>query len=422
MIRPAVPLITGLCLLLLYTVGASAADPRTWTDTTGRTLDGSLVRHDAAKVWVLRADGREVAIDKSRLSAADLDYVKSQPTGSATASSAPAAAPAASSAAKPGQSVFKSIKIDNTAWETSAELFHAGGVAFTQRLQTPHYLILGTSKVKPELLTIYGEAAERMFADCILNLPSLESVLKEKRMAIWLIDSDISHKAFGNWLRTRGSFNPSWESHRIAGATLSEETCDELKVVRDTRAFRTDKFTTNAHRSLDWPNRLHFLVSDLMYAHLAAVGQSEPEPDGSRRSFSTLRLGFSFFKEWQVAGRIDTELSIGGASVEGFQNGRRWADAVRKVLRNPAGRPSLDDLLKTRPEGAQPMDVACAFGMMQFFNADPARFKAFDTLILEAREAKKTPTTEAFAKALGYDSPAAFDEAWIAFMSSPAFK
>jgi len=416
----SLPRLAGLWLLLFATPSALEAEVRTWTDTGGRTLQGMLVRQEESSIWVQRADGREVAIEKKRLSTADLEYLKSQP---ATASIRPATAgQAGSAAAKPGQSIFKSMKLDKAAWKSSSEEFHAGGVAFTQRLETPHFLILATAKIKPDLMAAYAEAGERAFADCANDLPGVANAFKDRRQALWLVDSDPDHKALGDWLRNRGSFNLSWEGHTIASAPLSEETSNELKVSRTSREFRTDKYSSTQQRSPVWPNRLHFLFNDLLYVYTSDIEASAPAADGSSRSFNILRLGYSFYKEWQVAGKIDTEVSVGGTVVEGFQNGRRWADAVRKVLKNPAGRPSLDDLLATRANSAQPIDVACAFGMMQFLNADPKRFKAFDLLLVQARESKAMPSTEAIAKALGYDSPAAFDAAWVAFMMSDAFK
>lgn len=418
MTRPPTLLLVGLCLLLPAPL-MTGADSRTWTDASGRTLDGSLVRQDSAKVWVLRPDGREVVIDKARLSPADVDYLKGQPAGPAAAASR---APATPGSARPGQSAFKSMKIDRSAWKSSTEDFHAGGVAFTQRLQTPHFLILAPEKIKPDLLAIYGEVTERTFAECVRDLPGMASVLTEKRLAIWLLDSDISQRAFGNWLSSQSPLSPSWERASILGVYLNKETAEPLGVTQNGRAFRTDRYSTTAHRSLDWPNRIHFLADSILHEYIKHVADSAPEPDGSRRSVRLLETGYAYFKEWQIAGKIETELLVRGASVEGFQNGRRWADAVRKVLKNPAGRPSLDDMLRTPLTSAQPIDVACAFGMMQFFNADPARFRAFDSLLLASRESKMTPTTEEFAKALGYDSPEGFDNAWIAFMSSDAFK
>jgi len=405
-------------------VAAMADDPRTWTDTAGRTLDGVMIRQDAAKVWVRRTDGREVAIEKSRLSPGDLEFLRGQPAGPpAKQASAPAGGSSlASGSARPGQSIFKSMKVDRSVWESSADVFHAGGVAFTQRLRTPHTLIFATEKVKPDMLTAYGEATERTVADCVRDLPGLAPVVTEKRQAIFILDSEISQRAFGNWLRTHRPLSPTWDRSGIVSAPLSEETCDPLGVRPYGRGFRIDRYSTTNHRTPDWPIRVHFLTTDLIHHYLADVRDSEPEADGSRRSFHLLRVGYAFFKEWQVAGKIETELMIGSASIEGFQNGRRWADAVRKVLKNPAGRPSLEKILKTPATSSQPMDVACAFGMMQFFNADPSRFRGFDQVLRDARENKSTPTTEEFAKAIGYESPAAFDTAWVAFMSSDGFK
>lgn len=58
--------------ILLPLVGA--AESHTWTDTTGRTLNGEFVEANAQEVTVRLENGQTVKIPRTMLSAADLDY------------------------------------------------------------------------------------------------------------------------------------------------------------------------------------------------------------------------------------------------------------------------------------------------------------------------------------------------------------
>lgn len=62
-----------LCLLLLP--AASADEPRQWTSSDGRTLEGEFVRVDRDSVVIRRADGKTVNVPASKLADEDLLYV-----------------------------------------------------------------------------------------------------------------------------------------------------------------------------------------------------------------------------------------------------------------------------------------------------------------------------------------------------------
>jgi hypothetical protein len=73
---------------------ASLAQPRTWTDRDGRSVEAELVRADATSVVIRRADGREFTLPRERLSAADLAFLDQVPATPPPASTAPPAPPA----------------------------------------------------------------------------------------------------------------------------------------------------------------------------------------------------------------------------------------------------------------------------------------------------------------------------------------
>src|SRR5690349_12962311 len=64
------------CLLLTLLLGANDF-VRTWTDTTGRTLEGSFVRVDGDQV-VIKMEEREVSVPLDRLSLTDRNFARAQ--------------------------------------------------------------------------------------------------------------------------------------------------------------------------------------------------------------------------------------------------------------------------------------------------------------------------------------------------------
>ena len=83
-------------LLVMNALGEETA--RTWTDTSGRQFQGTLVSATDAKVNIRRADGKTFEVDRGKLSLLDLDYLAKR--GTPPAATAGAATPAGKPAGK----------------------------------------------------------------------------------------------------------------------------------------------------------------------------------------------------------------------------------------------------------------------------------------------------------------------------------
>lgn len=79
LVAPALALLVALACL-----GAAAQTPppaaktnpvRTWTSVNGNTLDGSFVREEEGKVYILRSNGTTVATTRDKLSPLDLAWI-----------------------------------------------------------------------------------------------------------------------------------------------------------------------------------------------------------------------------------------------------------------------------------------------------------------------------------------------------------
>ena len=75
----------AICAVLFC--GTSAAQSRTWTDSTGRyTVEAEFVSVAGGQVTLKKTDGQEITLPLDRLSAADREFVKTREGGTAAGS------------------------------------------------------------------------------------------------------------------------------------------------------------------------------------------------------------------------------------------------------------------------------------------------------------------------------------------------
>ncbi len=391
----------------------AAAETRKWTDAaSGRSMEAEFVSQTDAKVTVRLKDGRETTIEKGRLSKADQDFLKS-------AKPAPAVAAAPSSGSSSKSIGFNGIKIDKKDWARPAppKDLKVTTVELPGQVVTPRFFIAGTPKVRAEIIDIYAECAERLWAQMALYVPAIADLFKDKRMAIVLLENQEASVKFGSWVGNkmdRGS-TFDWESSTISFINFSDEYAAEQKFLSSGRTFRTDM--KGNMRNLKWPERIHFISGDIFREYL------DPVKSNGDYSLGLIELGFAYYLEGEICGNITTEVTYGGvASVEGFRNGRAWPATIKNLLKNPAVKPGIEKILKTEVSKAQPMMVGATYALLHWTLHDPARTKSFNEMLAAAITDAKSPDPAAFAKAYGYDTPEAFDAALVAYMKSDQFK
>ena len=80
---------SGLCAFFaLCALGNAEETSRTWTDVTGRSFEGTFLSATPTKISIRRNDGKTFEVERTRLSAADLDYVTKHPTAAPATSAA----------------------------------------------------------------------------------------------------------------------------------------------------------------------------------------------------------------------------------------------------------------------------------------------------------------------------------------------
>ncbi|MCW1912767.1 SHD1 domain-containing protein [Luteolibacter sp. GHJ8] len=395
------PFLPGFAVLAAACLTASAQETRTWTDTKGRKIEGSLIKHDPTTAWVKRADGREIQIPKTTLSEADLTYLKS----------ALPASPAATSA-RTGN--FATVKLDPSKWTSKPEGVDFDGIVFQQNLASEHFLILALGDVKPDLLAAYANAAERLWADIATDLPSLSEAFGTKKMPIILFEDTKHAEIFGSWhdkhAENSNTASPNYKL-KTAGVTsckIDSEFAAKHGLTFKAQTFRLDTKDFQSNRPT-WPTRIHFLTSTLFQV---ASGDTY---------FRLIEMGFAYHREKKICGNIETQIVVRGTTVEKIKSARDWAALPKRLLKS-GSRPDFASFYGITTDEAQPRDLGFAYGLISFIHADAARLEKFDELLARTRKGENLSEAEAVAKVLGFESCAALDTAWADFMAGSSFQ
>ena len=405
--RTALPKIIVLAGLIASCPCAPGQESRTWTDLKGRKLEGTFVKQDETSVWVRRPDGKELTILKKTLSKDDLEHLEEAPVSTTPA------------AAKGGR--FDSVAIDPAAWKARPGGFKLQSLVYPTNLETEHFIIGASPKTRPAVLLAYAEAAERVWADIAADFPQIADAFDGRRLPLLLTEGESEAKKVASWnlkhAQDSRTVSPNYnlDTYIIAGFSLDEDFAEEAGLTSYGRMFRLDSKTAE-HMRKTWPQRVHFLTEDILRQ---MVGSAKNNGD---YSLSMVRLSLCYHREELVCGKIESEVSFGGGSeVEGFKNGRNWAGATKKLLTAGAN-PDIKSFLESSAQKAQPRDLGFGLGLMHFIQADPARLDGFGKLLAAAGEEEECPDPEAFAKGLGFESPAELNAAWRDYMLSDAFE
>lgn len=391
-------------LLILPTITTLSADVRKWTSADGRVTEAELVGSRENIITLKLKDGREVPIELGKLSPADQAFVKAQGSGSVVGKNQPG---------------FNDVVVDRRSWvmRPQVDTFGITAVMLTQQLETPHFLITTGPKIKPAVIDIYAEVCERLYSHMVRDLPGLAEKFTDRKVALWLTADDDEHGRMGQALENLGASGSSWTSSRISGVYLPRELAASKKISRSSRGFNTS-YEFAAQRTLLWPQRINFTASTILNNYGHSFSKT------GKRSFEMFNLSYCYFLENEITGKIESKVRFPESmtNVEGFKNPRGWAAAVKRILGDTPLKPSLRRFMSLDSSEAEPMDVGAGFGLMQFIFRDPTRKAAMNQLMENARKKSTPPDAEEFAKAMGCETPEAFDLKWIAFLNSGDFK
>ena len=413
------PLLSGLAIFSAVCLAASAQESRTWTDTKGRTLEGSFLKQDEATVWIKKGDGKEIPIPKKSLSVEDLKHLE---TAAPAAGGGGGGGGGATAAGGGAGGRFNTVALDAAAIPERPGGLKLDIMTYPASRETDHYIIAGTPKIRPATLGIYAEAGERLWLDLAADFPDLAEAYKDgTKMAVLIFNDEKEHAMFASWHDKHAEASPSVSSvfnmtrSTISGWRYDKEFAKTNKISTNGRAFRMDG-KGYQHNKKTWPQRIHFLCGDI-FDHW--VGRPSRK-DGQSLSLVTFCL--AFHREQLICGRIETEVSFGGGDeVEGFKNGRNWAGATKKLLK--AGtKPDIKSFLEGEASKANPRDLGMGLGLMQMIHKDAEKQKGLSKMLQQAATSEESPDATGFAKAVGFGSAEELNAAWLAYLNSDAFQ
>jgi hypothetical protein len=399
-------------MLLLAMLGSwpsaglsQAPTPRKWTDVSGRVVEAALVSADEKSVTLRLANGQTATVEKARLSQADLDFLKQAPAGAV-------AAPAAFGAKN--QPVYFSAPVDPKTWKerTPIESFGVTNYDFGSQLETPHVLVTASKKVRDSYRTAHAESAERLVHQIRSDFPALAPRLDAKKFAVFLASNTEEHSKIGAAIMIIGSPNMLWDETSITSLSFNRETAEKFGLHPVSRAFNLEQFG-NDHGNIRWTERIHFLTD--------SVTRNALPYDNGESSWGMFLLGYSFYLEKLIAGKIETKVRFSGENelVEGFKTG--WENATKKILGKSPVKPSIAKLTKQESADAEPIEVAYGYGLMRYLLGDPGRKAGLNTMLEACVKDGRIATADDYVKALGATSADDFDAKWLAYLKSPEF-
>jgi AraC-like DNA-binding protein len=375
---------------------------RNWTNTEGKSISGMFLAQDAEKVKLRLATGKEAIIPKSSLSAADKEFLLTQPNEGLDANSLQ----------KSRQTAFDEAKVDVAKFELTEGYIALGSPEFTRVLTTPHYKIISTPKFQEAQLRAFGESAERLWHHLSENWPALAAIGSARRMLIFLSRTPEEDLAIGAWMAGNSALGVpyAWSKPTFECAMLKTPDPAAMGLVNCFRRISLHDKEMHGN-TLKWPARIHFLAATWYHEFLVGI----PYTPGDE-SICGLVAGMAYEAEREICGKVSTFLK----EPDGFKSGY-WVDPVKRLSGKSSLPTDLQTVLKRTTNDMSSADMAIAWSLIRFLNDDAGRWKNFRAYLEELHKTKNKPTATALVKSCGYSSLEAFNEAWRSYLGSQRF-
>jgi hypothetical protein len=394
-----------IILISFLTAARLSAEMRKWTSNDGKVIEAEFVRAENTSAVLKLKDGRVLPVELNRLSQADQDFVKQQ--GGSVAVKAEKRGPS-----------FDEVTLDKSTWKMreTPDDFGIKDVSMPEQFETPHFVIIGDSKVKKAIIESYAEVNERLYAHVVRDFKFLESKFKDRKVATWLVSNKSDYILFGKQVAEVSKSSDNWDSGDTVWLWFKSEITEPHKIFPESRAFCIE-YEPTEHRDLRSNNRIHFTTSQLLGCSKHTYGKTN-------WSLGFFDLSYCYYVENEITGKIETKVIYGDNTntVEGFKNSKTWPATLKKVITNTPFKPSLDVFLSIDVSRAEPNTVASGFALVNFIFSDPVKREALAKIIEVADQNEGAPSPEEFAKAMGAPSVEAFDQQWLEFIMSDQFK
>ena len=411
-------------MLFLFSLGLShSAEMRTWTNLKGQQIKAQLVAVDGDYVLLRLANGRDSRIPRKTLSVGDQKFLEEY----GGAEKIPID-PKAKITVPEKEMKFNSktlIKRDD-----KFELPDGYSLQF-DIVESEHFLVMSSGKVRGKDT---AELAERLWYGMNFQHPGFAEKWGDEKKAIFLCgektDYDILGKYYVDQLANSGRAQEASNSARTwpmssgAGLSLDNDTCDKYDVMRGARAFRADG-KSNFQRGVWNPFPAHCIAQDVLNVQMGGAGGGAGS-DG----YYAISTGHGYYKEIQLTDETVTSLldantyeSDEVVKSGGFDDGKKWARTLRDLVKKEKVLPSLAGLYRVnRASELTPELTVLMYGFARYMQSTPDRISKFSKVMERVDTSRSIPVPEEMAKLFGFETVKEFEDDWIAYLKSTAFK
>ena len=411
-------------MLFLFSLGLShSAEMRTWTNLKGQQIKAQLVAVDGDYVLLRLANGRDSRIPRKTLSVGDQKFLEEY----GGAEKIPID-PKAKITVPEKEMKFNSktlIKRDD-----KFELPDGYSLQF-DIVESEHFLVMSSGKVRGKDT---AELAERLWYGMNFQHPGFAEKWGDEKKAIFLCgektDYDILGKYYVDQLANSGRAQEASNSARTwpmssgAGLSLDSDTCDKYDVMRGARAFRADG-KSNFQRGVWNPFPAHCIAQDVLNVQMGGAGGGAGS-DG----YYAISTGHGYYKEIQLTDETVTSLldantyeSDEVVKSGGFDDGKKWARTLRDLVKKEKVSPSLAGLYRVnRASELTPELTVLMYGFARYMQSTPDRISKFSKVMERVDTSRSIPVPEEMAKLFGFETVKEFEDDWIAYLKSTAFK
>lgn len=226
---------------------------------------------------------------------------------------------------------------------------------FQVTLQTDHFLVASSGKVKPQVI---AEIAERLWQGMASQHMNFRRDWGDKRRLIIICGDLDSYQALGNWhfkyLESRATGPDGQDLVRKTKASWNAAAGNSIDLpaaLRERRNLHPEASVFNAsardYRKVFAPFPTNTLAGHLLRQQ---TGPATGSPGGGGFAIAT---GHAFFKEILLAGRTETHLlNVEGslddvATKAGFEDGTGWARILKTEVKRGRIKPDLAVVLAT---------------------------------------------------------------------------
>ena len=410
--------------LVLFFIGLSySAEMRTWTNLKGQQIKAQLVAVDGEYVLLRLENGRDSRIPRKTLSVGDQKFLEEY----GGAEKIPID-PKAKITVPEKEMKFNSktlVKRDD-----KFELPDGYSLQF-DIVESEHFLVMSSGKVRGKDT---AELAERLWYGMNFQHPGFAEKWGDEKKAIFLCgektDYDILGKYYVDQLANSGRAQEASNSARTwpmssgAGLSLDNDTCDKYDVMRGARAFRADG-KSNFQRGVWNPFPAHCIAQYVLNVQMGGAGGGAGS-DG----YYAISTGHGYYKEIQLTDETVTSLldantyeSDEVVKSGGFDDGRKWARTLRDLVKKEKVLPSLAGLYRVnRASQLTPELTVLMYGFARYMQSTPDRISKFSTVMERVDTSRSIPVPQEMAKLFGFETVKEFEDDWIAYLKSTAFK